>query len=52
MIDIFNDKLTPQQRDFEHISMMGLTQKELVEIMTPKELQEMKDYFAKKEKSK
>lgn len=31
--------------DFEYLDMMGLTDKELLELMSPAALQEMKDYL-------
>lgn len=43
-----DNKFTSQEWSFEQIDMMGLTDKELLKIMTPEELKEMKEYFEKK----
>jgi len=40
--------LTPKENDFEYLDMMGLTDAELLEIMTPEALREMKEYFERK----
>jgi len=40
--------LTPKENDFEYLDMMGLTDEELLKIMTPEDLKEMKEYLEKK----
>jgi hypothetical protein len=42
-------KLTPKQMDYEQLDMLGVTDKELTKIMTPVEIEDMKDYLANKQ---
>jgi|GEM_PF-3154446 len=41
--------LTDRHRDFDILDMMGETDEELLKVLTPEELKEMKEYIASKE---
>ncbi len=48
--NFYDTNLTPEQNSFEELDMMGLSDAELLKLMTPEKIKEMKDYLASKTK--